>query len=1294
MPAFDLQHSRRSFSPSHRPSPPRTVERGNGTKFLGTIFSLAFPAKNYDDTYTFTRRGFPLSVRHERGEGEGEGLPNEDGLLSPALSSIVPLEEREQTPFAFTEEFFITPVERETVIYDLPMSRVEVEESAAGPVNVGRTSANRFAPPAWVWLFIAVMVCLPATVCLFAGEPTAEQLEFFEQKVRPLLAERCYKCHSAQSEKLKGGLLLDSLEGVMKGGEDGPVLAPGEPGKSRLIEAVNYDNPDLQMPPKGKLAEGQIATLTEWVKLGAPWPKEAAPKAVAKASGFDLERRRREHWAWQPIKVEKPPAVKNGRWPANSVDHFILAKLEENHLQPAPPAERGVLLRRLYFDLVGLPPTPRETDDFVADNAGDAYLKVVDRLLASPHFGERWGRHWLDLVRYADTLGHEFDYPLQNAWRYRDYVIRAFNADVPYDWFVTEHIAGDLLPNPRRRAADGFDESVIGTGFFWLEQRVHSPVDVRQDEADVIANQIDVLSKTFLGLTVACARCHDHKFDAIAAKDFYSLYGVLESSHYAQRAVNSAAQISPKVNKLAQLKKQIRRETVAAWLAQADETAKYLMAANPPGTETNSVGPGNGLESARWLRWSRALQDKSVSDPGHPMQAWAKLGAANDAPTSETFAQRWAALVQEAVQNDSPTNGTNYELFADLAGRQAGGWFAEGDAFTAGTGGPGDFIVGDTDHPLAAILHEPAQNDAVVSRRLEGALRSPTFEIRRRYLHIRAAGQDARIKVCVDNFTMIRDPIYGGLKKYLAGDLPVWITFDLEMWRGHRAYIELCDVSTADNGDDKERDGSNAKGYVSAGRVLFSDQASPPAAVTPPRWLLLLGNDPVESRSQLARRYQAVFRRAIENWGLSGTQPATEAEMRERRARSDAPHLLMAPSAEGETRERRARSDAPYLAAEGEAQLAGLDWLARNRLLDSPLEPRVSALVAEYQRIESSIPEPVMVPAMADGDGVDERVFLRGSYKTPGEPAPRRFLTALAGENAAPFKQGSGRLELARCLTDPANPLLSRVMANRVWLHLFGRGLVPTPDDFGVLGQPPSHPELLDWLAHWYAGEAGWSTKKLVRLLVTSSTYRMAGKPTDKFAEEKDPDNLLFHRMPVRRLEGEVIRDSMLAISGRLDPALFGPPVPTHLTEFMDGRGRPAASGPLDGAGRRSIYLEVRRNFVSPMMRAFDTPVPFTTIGRRTVSNVPAQSLILMNDPFVIGQAQAWARRVLAGPPGLPSSAFGKCIGRLLRARRQPRNRRRRWFLSGNRVRLTESSRPMARRTSGSGAISVTSCLT
>ena len=364
--------------------------------------------------------------------------------------------------------------------------------------------------------FLLLPAVLWAAGSLTGAEFTAADLEFFEKKIRPVLAEHCYKCHSADAKKLKGDLMLDHRAGVFKGGDTGPAIVSGKPEQSLLIEAIEYDNVDLEMPPRGKLSDQQIADFTEWVKRGAPWPKEAAVGPGAREQ-FDLAKRKAEHWAWQPVQAGAPPKVKQADWPASPIDQFILAKLEAAGLKPAGPADKRALIRRAYFDLIGLPPTPAQVEAFVEDNSPKAFEKVVDELLAAPQFGERWARHWLDLMRYAETFGHEFDFMNQEVWRYRDYVIRAFNDDVPYDRFVKEHIAGDLL-QPRFAKDGGWNESRLATAWWWLGQHCHSPVDVRAYQAEIIDNQIDVLGKAFQGMTIACARCHDHKFDAISTE--------------------------------------------------------------------------------------------------------------------------------------------------------------------------------------------------------------------------------------------------------------------------------------------------------------------------------------------------------------------------------------------------------------------------------------------------------------------------------------------------------------------------------------------------------------------------------------------------------------------------------------------------------------------------------------------------------------------------------------------------------------------------------------------------------
>ncbi len=1058
-------------------------------------------------------------------------------------------------------------------------------------------------------IFVAIAVMIHGLAGRAAGEEfSAEGIEFFEKRVRPVLIEHCHKCHSAESEKLKAELRVDSREALLKGGESGqPAIVPGDVDKSRLIAAIRYLNVDLQMPPKNKLPEAQVADIVSWINMGAPWTKEAAARvATVKKAEFDIEQRKRSHWSWKPIASQPPPAVEQPDWPRQPGDRFILAKLEAAGLKPSPEAEKRTLARRLFFDLIGLPPSPAGLDEFLGDTSSNAFGKLVDRLLASPHFGERWARHWLDLVRYSETLGHEFDYPMPNAWRYRDYVIRAFNSDVPYDQFAMEHIAGDLLVKPRRHPTEGFNESMIGTGFYWLGQQTHSPVDVRANQSDIIDNQIDVLTKTFMGLTVACARCHDHKFDAIPTKDFYSIYGMIGSSRYAQRAVDPPDRMNGTVKRLAELKPKIRSALSDTWQSKAAKVKDYLLAAHAVtlnakqddnANATNAVAARFSVEASRLVKWLTALRVQRAGDDDQPFRIWNRFSGTN---MPSDFAAAWRSVMSGASRPEQGRPRTNELVFADFSEGSMEDWFVEGAAFASATHGAGEFVVTDPKKMALRILSTPGVNTAVLSGRLQGAIRSPTFTISNRFAHIRAAGRDSRLNLVVDNFIMIQDPIYGGLRRVLDRDDLGWITIDLGMWPGHRAYIEFNDFSVADTASGGRAGGYGPDGWVAIDRVIFSDDKQPPL-LKAVDFATMLGAHEVRTIEALAERYDQAVQAALQEW-----ESVNKA---------------------GASRQPGASSPASFML---------LDWLVRNGLLDTQEDPKSAELLREYRAIEDSTPAPTFVPAMADGTGLDDVVFIRGNARTPGEVAPRRFLEAIAGPDRFSMGQGSGRLEFARRMTDPSNPFLARVMVNRVWHHLFGRGIVPTPDDFGVLGQPPTHPELLDWLADWFRTEGAWSVKRLVRMLVTSSTYRMSSKPDDALAEEKDPSNMLWHRMEVRRLEGEVIRDSILSLSGRLDKTMFGSPVPVHLTQFMDGRGRPGKSGPLDGDGRRSIYVEVRRNFVSPMMRAFDTPVPMTTVGRRTMSNVPAQSLILMNDPFVAAEMKRWAKRLIENPQASP----------------------------------------------------------
>lgn len=1204
-------------------------------------------------------------------------------------------------------------------------------------------------------LVVALLLGFTAT-SRAADEPKfdAAALEFFEKEVRPILAERCYECHSAKTAEPKGGLRVDSRAAMLVGGDTGPAITPGKPEESLLIDAINYGD-IYQMPPKTKMPPGEIAVLTKWVAMNAPWPPEET-KVTAKET-FDIQRLKAEHWCWNPIQRPEPPTVARTDWPRQTLDRFILHRLEQAGLTPSPAADKRTLIRRVYFDLIGLPPLPAEVDAFVADDSPKALEHVVDRLLDSPRFGERWARHWLDLVRYAETYGHEFDYPIPNAFRYRDYVIRAFNEDVPYNQFVVEHVAGDLLDSPRLHPTEHTDESVIGTAFWWLGEATHAPVDVRGDEAARIDNQLDVMSKTFMGLTVACARCHDHKFDAISTKDYYALAGFLQSSRRHEAWLAPVPQQQQIAEQLKTTKVELDRAGMER-LPKADESvaqefAAYLLAArevmhgeprsgdevataaaaqdivfedfeepNYDGWEVTGDAFGDGpvelepvrpylgevglvgqrfaqthvrrngddsratdqktgrltsrefkiersyidfligggshagktclnllvdgkvihsatgrnagklfparfdvsdlrgqtarieivddetggwgnvgvdhivftnngtlgvrrpieavarerkLDAARLARVVQTLSDESAREPTHPLYAWSRL--AMQAPPVEPQTAR--ALLDQTRDQAArwEQQQADFPLLADFNGDDFGDWLTDGEAFGATPTRAGEFTV-TADGEVSLALPGVADSGRW-ARQQQGVLRSPTFTLEHSHIYYRVRGQGVRIRLILDGYFM---DVYNGLlfRNFTfdvnSPDAFSWVSQsgDIGRYVGHKAYIEILD-----HGD----------GQVAIDEIRFSNGPSPPLEPSATTHRVL--DDAKEQAASdqdatvaLANRYGQLLREAL-------------------------------------AAVRTGEADA--------AQCELLRWCVDNRLWpQASSEAELQAAAAKLAQLGTQVPKPPTVLSMTDGSPENEYVHIRGNHRLLGEEAPRGTLAALRDDDPTAANRGSGRLAFARSLVQPTNPLTSRVMVNRVWHHLFGRGIVASTDNFGVLGDRPTHPELLDHLAVEFMQD-GWSIKRLLRRITLSQTYQMSSEPRG-VAAEVDPQNLLLHRMNIRRLQGEAIRDAMLRISGRLDESMYGPSVPVHITPFMQGRGRPGNSGPVDGGGRRSVYIEVRRNFLSPMMLAFDTPIPFNAIGRRNVSNVPAQALILMNDPFVVDQAGLWAKRLLA----------------------------------------------------------------
>jgi hypothetical protein len=1063
---------------------------------------------------------------------------------------------------------------------------------------------------------LALATALPHVfpASLRASDGNSTGAEFFERKVRPVFVQHCYACHSAQTKKHKGGLELDSKAALLKGGDTGPVVVPGLPERSRLIEAIRYKDVDLQMPPMGKLPDQVIADLTAWVKMGAPWPDQPARAGALKGStDFDLKKRKAQHWAWHPIRTQAPPAVRDCAWPFDPVDCFILARLEQRGLSPARQADRRTLLRRAYLDLIGLPPSPQEAAAFLNDPGPGAWERVVDRLLASPHFGERWGRHWLDLARYAETRGHEYDAIAPNAYQYRDYVIRALNADVPYNQFVMEQVAGDVLADPRLHPTAGFNESILGTGFWLLGEEVHSPVDLRQDQADRFDNRIDVFAKTFLGLTVACARCHDHKFDAISAKDYYALFGILEGSNYRLVRFDSRENNQLIAAELAALRERqrpvIQRALAAVVRPTAERLDDYLLAAREcilselvkcaadvrrPDCcrRIQELATARHLDVALLARWVSHLLD-AAADASDPFHHWAK--AAQDALTADSV-----HVAQGILPVAVGSKGERVVL--DYATSTSADWMPDDVTFGPGPVRPGELLLrAEAGKPVVHFAEQAAavfdrtwdglqvapdaQSDAeALGRRMRAGrtIRTPSFAITGKvFCLLKGTGL---AYLALDSHTLIAGPLHGKLVVDFRTDYKLgWVAYDVAAYKGHWAHLELTAGEGADLAVVKVVQGTEAPNITDApldawqGLVTKQNATSLHTLAVPYRQALVGLTDRLAA-NQLRGAFEGAVLARLANWALA--------------------HGALLNADPGAVQDALSGAAAPYVAAE-------------------------QALMARATKSSR------LAMALQDGNGIDESVFVRGSPKALGETVPRRFLEALAGPQPLEAGHGSGRLELARQLTDPVvSPLTPRVMVNRIWQHLFGRGIVPSVDNFGVLGEAPSHPELLDYLAAEFVRQR-WSIKTMVRRLALSKTYQMSSL-ADHRASDVDPQNALLHRMRLRRLEGEAIRDALLAVSARLDGRMFGPSVPVYLTPFMEGRGRPPASGPLDGDGRRSVYIAVRRNFLSPTMLAFDTPIPFSTVGRRTVSNVPAQALILLNDPFVHQQAAVWARRVCA----------------------------------------------------------------
>ncbi|MFN8007729.1 MAG: PSD1 and planctomycete cytochrome C domain-containing protein [Terriglobia bacterium] len=737
------------------------------------------------------------------------------------------------------------------------------------------------------------------TLCSASFAFADSDLEFFESKVRPLLATQCYSCHSSKATIIQGGLRLDSRETILHGGHSGPALVPGNPNQSLLIRALRHEVQPY-MPPWGKLEPENIALLEEWIRRGAPWPQEPSSPVSTEGSSLAKSNAQKSHWAWQPI-APRPPVGAGSAWARDAIDGFLLDKLLQKGLKPAPPAEPATLLRRVYLDLIGLPPNSDRVQSFLADPSSAHYEAIIDDLLSSTRYGERWGRWWLDVTYYGDTLDTGSEIPATEAWRYRDYVIRAFNDDKPVNRFIREQIAGDLLPANDQRERN---ELVVATGYLAIGPWAIVLVDKPQLQMDAIDQQLELIGRGILGLTLGCARCHDHKFDPISLRDYYGMAGILKST--------------------------------------------------------------------------RTLHGKYKPD-----------GVFSDVNK--------VSLVETAEERQHREEE----------------------------------------------LHVYEQEIAALQT------------------------------------------ILGSLKETAA---------------------------KLKNQEPKDKEKSE----------------------------------------------------------------------------------------------------------EVDAKIKSLETRIGLLEFNQPLSPFAHAVQDE------ATPE-------------DCRIAIRGNAHQLGEKVPRGFVQLATFEGSPSTWRGSGRLELAEWLTDDRQPLTPRVYVNRVWQQLFGAGIVRSSDNFGIRGDPPSHPELLDYLASEFIKQ-GWSTKALVRRLVLTNAYRMSASPSPA-AHEIDPENRLLSHMNARRLEAETIRDGILAITGKLDLTVGGATLPTHsldtfvpnLTTFNPPQLIITAHLPENLRYRRTVYLPIFRSKQMKeldILNYFDFPVPTQVNASRRATVVPTQSLFLLNSPWIEEQAEVLATKL------------------------------------------------------------------
>lgn len=1000
------------------------------------------------------------------------------------------------------------------------------------------------AATAWVSI-----VSLQWLVGLRAAQPNSDAIEFFEQRIRPVLVEHCYECHNS-AETAEAGLALDYRDAMRRGGDSGSVFGQ-TPADSLLLQVIRHEIDGVEMPEGGaKLDRDVIEDFEKWLSLDAPDPRDAppSPEELAASTSWEAIRdKRKQWWSFQPITRPAIPPSGDGVVSRLPVDRFVRAQMASSGLTPAKEASRTVLARRVSFALTGLPPDPAELAAFRDDKSADAYEKYVDRLLDSERFGERWARHWMDWIRYAESHGSEGDPRIDGAHHYRDYLIRSLNADVPYDQLVREHIAGDLLSAPRINETLGINESQLATAYWRMVFHGFAPTDVLEEKVRFTDDAINVFSKAFLGLTVSCARCHNHKFDAISQADYYALFGIIGSARPGRAAIDSPARLDLNRDAIENLKPQIRAKVAQQWSDELEHSTTLLDVSNDESEKLQPI--------AKLLRTLQAAEDFPA--------AWQQLSALPDVlPHAKSNLHR-----ADIVQRWDMANPDDQAQ-----------WFAYGNGTADRTNSAGEFSLHSDGEFVIREIFPAGVYSHLLSDKHSARFTSPSFPLDGQYdlwMLINGGGSAIARYVVQDyprNGTVFPVTVMQAQKQ--TGWR--WQKYDLSYWAGDEAHIELATAN-----DSAILVQNEARSWFGVREVLLLPAGAAFNIEPESSWMLPIldraplaladsdveGPDAPQSFEGFAELFRQTVRDAIADWE-SGQLTSAQA-------------LLLN------------------------------QCLVEGRLPNSVQSLSIAGpLIEQFRALERAVPVPRRAPALAEWTGRDQRLYERGDHQQPRELVPRRFLEAFntsAFDTARYNTEQSGRLQLAEDVLRTENPLTSRVIVNRIWHHLFGRGIVATNDNFGRLGQLPTHPQLLDYLASEFRTTDGWSIKSMIRRIVTSHTWRQDLLASER-ARELDPDNRLYSHHSVTRLEAEAIRDSVLAASGQLDLSMFG--------EAVSGN-----------TARRSVYVQVIRNAMDPFLATFDAPVPFSSKGRRDVTNVPAQSLWMLNNAFVLKAASDFSAR-------------------------------------------------------------------